>query len=234
MACIIIYAGGEQISYGSQAIIDVNREHSAEIENHPDFHSLPNEEVELPEPVVMDRSYRFPKAKNFLNDWLPILLGDRPGYTDIVNKPLWWIGPWQSINSGGFTRDDLVRLIMAVYKEYATAIDEDSVVWTDIEVTTPNTTDTPANETIPVVIADAVFPVVAQVTEPPVTAPWTGHMEGTDGIPPIDEAVPSTSSQHDTQTEVSVPNQQGTDVPSPILQTRSRADIRRERMEFIS
>ena len=121
-----------------------------------------------------------------------------------------------------------------MYKEYATAIDEDTVVWTDTEVTTPNTTDTPVNETIPVVIADAVFPVVEQVTEPPVTVPWTGHMEGTDGIPPIDdEAVPSTSSQHDTQTEVSVPNQQGTDVPSPILQTRSRADIRRERMEFI-
>ena len=84
-AAVVIYVDGHMHVRGNTAIANFIRAHKDEIESQPDF--VRPAMLELPAPPLMNKKFGFKKGKNFLNQWLPVCLGPRPGYGHEDERP---------------------------------------------------------------------------------------------------------------------------------------------------
>ena len=177
--CTFMYTEENTIEYlGNESFNCVVREHEDIVQTHPDFINI-SSEVSLPEPPIMNKSFKYAKSKKCVGDLLKLLLPKQAGYGDPTMKPSWWVGPWLSIydSHGHWRRDDYVRLIIAIYNHYGTSSDELNYVMFEENpadmVTSVTSAEASTSMTVDVVspvdleeVPSSPSPPIAEVSEP--------------------------------------------------------------------
>ena len=84
-----------------------------------DFHIVqePVHLIKLPTPPDLQK-ITGKDAKAFCKKWLPFFLGYFPGYNDPLKKPTWYPIEWSSKRNKDKNREDCVKIIAEMYKEY--------------------------------------------------------------------------------------------------------------------
>ena len=110
-------------SYGNAAMVLVGFDTEA-VENHPRFHEdseallvvkLPSDPPNLLVVTLKD-------GREFLKTWLRRLLGPFPGDGKTDKRPLWWPVEWKSPQTSGTTKNDVAKIIAALYLQFANRV----------------------------------------------------------------------------------------------------------------
>ena len=122
-AAVIYFVDDAMRTNGHLSITSLVAPMQEAFQTHPDFlnREAVGGDVSLPESPVIDKSFTYKKAKDFFKDTkiLEKVLGTkRPGYGNIEKKPSWWQIEWKNVNSKGFSKEHLYKLIIDMYAHH--------------------------------------------------------------------------------------------------------------------
>ena len=117
---VIYFVDDIMSTSGHQAITSLVAPMQQDFQSHPEFLNIDAvvNDKSLPEPPVIDKYFTFDRVKEFFRESkiLEVVLGTKmPGYGNPENKPTWWKIEWKSVNSSGFTKAHLHKLIIDIY-----------------------------------------------------------------------------------------------------------------------